>query len=44
LAIGRDKSVISREIKRNCDKRNNTYRADLATIKYNNRQLINLKL
>jgi len=38
LAIGRDKSVISREIKRNCDKRDNTYRADLATKKYNNRQ------
>ena len=38
LAIGKDKSVISREISRNCDKRNNVYRADLATKKQKNRQ------
>jgi len=29
-AIGKDKSVISREIKRNCDKRSGEYRHDLA--------------
>ena len=28
--IGKDKSVISRELKRNCDKRNGKYRASLA--------------
>lgn len=29
-AIGKDKSVVSREIRRNCDKRNGIYRFDLA--------------
>jgi len=28
--IGKDKSVVCRELKRNCDKRNGSYRADLA--------------
>ena len=32
-SICKDKSVISRELKRNSDKRNNVYRADLATKK-----------
>lgn len=32
--IGKDKSVISRELKRNCDKRSGTYRAELAHKKY----------
>ena len=32
--IGKDKSVISREIRRNCDMRNGAYRADLAHRKY----------
>ncbi|HOL00458.1 MAG TPA: helix-turn-helix domain-containing protein, partial [Paludibacteraceae bacterium] len=38
LAIGKDKSVVSRELKRNCDNRNREYRADLAQRKYENRQ------
>lgn len=33
-AIERDKSVISRELKRNCDKRSGEYRYDLAQRKY----------
>ena len=33
-AIGKDKSVISRELKRNCDKRNGEYRYELAHRKY----------
>jgi len=35
---GRDKSVLSREIRRNCDKRNGVYNAGLAQRKYENRQ------
>jgi IS30 family transposase len=38
LAIGKDKSVVSRELSRNCDNRNREYRADLAQRKYENRQ------
>jgi IS30 family transposase len=33
-AIGKDKSVVSRELKRNCDKRNGEYRYDLAHRNY----------
>ena len=36
-AIGKDKSVVSRELKRNCDKRNGIYRSDLAQHKYRKR-------
>lgn len=36
--IGRDKSVVSREKKRNCDKRNGLYKHDLANRKYIYRQ------
>ena len=36
--IGKDKSVISRELKRNCDQRNKKYHADLAQRKYQQRQ------
>ncbi|MUP16674.1 IS30 family transposase, partial [Ancylomarina euxinus] len=35
--LGRDKSVIYRELKRNCDKRSGEYRADLAQRKYEKR-------
>ena len=35
--IGKDKSVNSRELKRNCDKRNKQYRAELAQRKYERR-------
>ena len=35
--VGKDKSVISRELQRNCDKRNGAYRADLAQRKYRER-------
>lgn len=35
--IGKDKSVICRELKRNCDQRNGEYRADLAIRKCANR-------
>ncbi len=38
LAIGKDKSVISKEIKRNSDKRNGVYKHELAQKKYVNRQ------
>ena len=38
MAIGKDKSVISREIKRNCDKRSGSYNVDLAQRKYDQRQ------
>ena len=34
LAIGKDKSVVSREIKRNSDQRNGLYKSDLANRKY----------
>ena len=33
LAIDKNESVISREIKRNCDERNGVYRSDLANRK-----------
>lgn len=36
--IGKDKSVISRELNRNCDKRSKKYNADLANRKYSQRQ------
>jgi len=36
-AIGRHKSVVCREIKRNCDKRNGSYNHDLAQRKYEKR-------
>lgn len=36
-AIGKDKSVVSRELKRNCDCRNGEYRYDLAQRKYEQR-------
>ncbi len=35
--IGKDKSVVSRELKRNCDARNGVYRSDLAERKYQHR-------
>lgn len=35
--IGRDKSVISRELSRNCDRRSGEYRYDLAQRKYEKR-------
>ena len=38
LAISKDKSVVSRELRRNCDKRNEEYKADLAQRKYEKRQ------
>ncbi|OFX32546.1 MAG: hypothetical protein A2X08_03715 [Bacteroidetes bacterium GWA2_32_17] len=38
LKIGKDKSVISRELSRNCDKRSMEYKADLAQRKYQQRQ------
>jgi len=36
-AIGKDKSVVSRELKRNSDQRNGEYRSDLAQRKYEQR-------
>ena len=33
-AIGKDKSVVSRELKRNSDQRNGIYKSDLANLKY----------
>lgn len=36
--IGKDKSVLSRELKRNCDLRSGEYKADLAQRKYEQRQ------
>ena len=38
ITIGKDKSVVSRELKRNCDKRSGSYNSDLAQRKYNQRQ------
>jgi len=38
LAIEKDKSVVSRELKRNCDKRSGIYNNDLAQRKYDQRQ------
>ena len=35
--IDKDKSVVSREIRRNADKRNGTYKAELAQRKYTER-------
>lgn len=37
-SIGKDKSVVSREIRRNADERNGEYRSDLAQRKYEKRQ------
>jgi len=37
-AIGKDRSVVSRELKRNCDRRSGEYRHDLAQRKYHERQ------
>jgi IS30 family transposase len=37
-AIGKNKSVVSRELKRNSDARNNNYKQELATQKYAKRQ------
>lgn len=37
-AIDKDKSVVSRELKRNCDMRSGEYRYDLAQRKYHKRQ------
>ena len=42
-AIGKHKSVISREIQRNKDQRNGVYRHDLAQRKYTYRQKIKPK-
>lgn len=36
--IGKDKSVVCRELKRNCDQRNDEYRPELAQKKYTQRQ------
>lgn len=38
LMIGKDKSVISRELKRDCDLRSGRYNADLAQRKYESRK------
>lgn len=38
LTIGKDKSVVSRELSRNCDKRSKRYNDDLAQRKYEQRQ------
>ncbi|MEZ4910095.1 MAG: helix-turn-helix domain-containing protein [Saprospiraceae bacterium] len=38
IAIGKDKSVISRELKRNCDQRSGICDYDLAQRKYHKRQ------
>ncbi|NQY12024.1 MAG: helix-turn-helix domain-containing protein [Flavobacteriales bacterium] len=37
-AIEKNKSVVSRELKRNSDARNNNYKQELATQKYAKRQ------
>jgi len=37
ICIEKHKSVVSRELKRNCDQRNQTYKADLAERKYKQR-------
>ncbi|NQY09416.1 MAG: helix-turn-helix domain-containing protein [Flavobacteriales bacterium] len=37
-AIEKNKSVVSRELKRNSDARNNVYKQELATQKYAKRQ------
>lgn len=38
ITIGKDKSVVSRELRRNCDRRSQKYDADLAQRKYQQRQ------
>ena len=38
IAIGKDTSVISRELKRNCDNRSGIYKDDLANSKFAKRQ------
>lgn len=38
MAIGKDKSVVSRELRRNCDRRSGGYSAELAQRKYEKRQ------
>ena len=38
IAIGKDKSVISRELKRNSDNRSGIYKDELAHRKYSKRQ------
>lgn len=38
LAIGKDKSVVSREVNWNADQRNGIYKSDLANRKYKQRQ------
>ena len=38
VIIGKDKSVVSRELRRNCDRRSNKYDSDLAQRKYEQRQ------
>jgi len=43
IVIDKDKSVVSRELKRNSDKRNGNYKHDLATRKYRYRQKSKLK-
>ena len=43
VVIKKDKSVVSREIKRNSDKRNGTYKHELANRKYRYRQKTKLK-
>ena len=42
-AIGKDKSVLSREIRRNRDLRSGEYRGELATMKYNKRMFTKSK-
>lgn len=42
-AIGKDKSVVSREIRRNIDLRSGKYRSYLATRKYNARMVAKRK-
>jgi IS30 family transposase len=43
IVIGKDKSVISRELMRNCDQRSGIYHYDLAQRKYHKRQRTKLK-
>ena len=43
-AIGKDKSVVSREIKRNSNEKNKAYCSDLADRKYKNRQKIKQRI
>ena len=41
--INKDKSVVSREIRRNCDKRSGEYKSDLADRKYEHRKRTKVK-